>query len=271
MVAVRHRPAQLLRPGPVGAVEGAADDPARADAAAGADPRRRAGSGPRHPRPRRADRRLLPLPDHHAAGDLGLRRLAGPGAGLARPALPHTHALPRAAAAADDVRPGADGVADRGHLHPDRRPPAADVRRRPARRPAGRPGDRAVPGGPRRRVAARGLPGRSRRPGRGTDHPPRAGGGGDHRGAAGQLRRGVADPGDRNGDRPRHRRPRSPGCSRPTPWSTGCRCSCSTPGTATPAPPTGDGGGAASPARRRRRLARVGRRDALALPEARRA
>ena len=242
MVAVRHRPAQLLRPRSVGAVEGAADDPARGDAAAGADPRRCPGAGPAPPRPRRADRRLLHLPAHHPAADLGLRRLAGPGADLAGPALPHDHALPRPAAPPHDVRPGADGVADRGDVRPDRRPAAADVRRRRARRPAGRPRDRAVPRRARRCAAAGRLPGRAGRPGRGTDHPPRAGGGRGDRRAAGQLRRGVDHPGHRDRHRPRHRGRGRRRCSRRTPWSTGCRCSCSTRRRPRP-PPTGDGMG----------------------------
>ena len=48
----RHRAAQRLRPGPVGPLEGAADDPAGDDAAPGADPGRRAGPGPGPARPR---------------------------------------------------------------------------------------------------------------------------------------------------------------------------------------------------------------------------
>ena len=52
------------------------------------------------------------LPDHHAAADLGLRRRAGAGADLPRPAVPHDHALPRPADAALGLRAGAAGLAD---------------------------------------------------------------------------------------------------------------------------------------------------------------
>ena len=143
-----------------GQVEDPADDPARPDAAAGADPGRRAGAGQGPARPRRADRAVLRLPADHSAADLGVRRRPGARADLARPAVPHDHALPRAPVQPDVVRAGPDGVADRGHVPPDRRSAAAHVRRRAAGRPAGRPGDAGLPRRARRRRAAVRLPGR---------------------------------------------------------------------------------------------------------------
>ena len=109
------------------------------DAAAGAHPDRGAGPGPRPARPRPADRRLLDVPDHHAAADLGLRRRPGADPAVPRPAVPDDHPLPGPADAAVGLRPGAGRLADRGDLRAHRRTAAADVRRRPARRPARRP------------------------------------------------------------------------------------------------------------------------------------
>ena len=107
VVVLPHRPAQHLRPRPVRPVEGAADDPAGDDAAAGADPGRRPRPGPRPARPRPPARRLLPLPGHHPGADLGLRRRPGARADLPRPAVPHHHPLPRPPDAALGLRAGA--------------------------------------------------------------------------------------------------------------------------------------------------------------------
>ena len=152
----------------------------------------------------------------HPGAPRHLRRVAGAGALLARPAARHHLALPGAPAAVEHLRAVALDLPARRDPGLPAAPDPHPLRRRAARRARRR---RADPAGRRRaraRRAARALARRHRRARRVVVDPPRVRRGRHHRAARHRQRHRHGDPGHLAARRAGRGSARSPACSRRT-------------------------------------------------------